>query len=998
MSTTRVLGLDIGTSSVGWALIEGRDPDHVRIIAAGVRVFPMGVDEATLESRNIQRRQARLRRRQIERRARRKTKARHILQSHGFLPPGDPSHADPAWASVLALDPYKVRAEGLHRRLQPYEFGRAIYHICQRRGFKSNRKRPLTKKEKGAVHEDIAGLKREMDAAHAETLGEYLNRLDPRQQRRRGRHTNREWYREEFRQLCERQRDFGLPLSPALQKELEETIFSQRKVWWKRGSIGRCSLEPGKQRAARALPVCQRFRMLQRVNDLQIILPDGTTRQLSDEEREKLLARLDWEENLSFKSIRKLLRLPAEARFNLEEGGETKLPGNSTAYRISRAIGKREWERCSPESKAQILEALMSIEDEDLFKRVALRKQWGLNEEQAERLSEVALEEGRLDLSTKAIRKLLPLMEKQRLSYAEAAWRVYGDRGPAQAYESVPPVEDLRNPTVQRSLAETRRIVNAVIRRYGKPDRIHIELARDLKAPKQIRLRRSRQMRRNEAERKSARKELIEQGLPEPTGRDIEKYRLWKECGKRCPYTGKMISFSDLFGPHPKFDIEHIIPWHRCLLDSFANKTLCEVQENRSRKGNRTPYEAYSGDPDRYEEIKQRVREFTGPFGKAKLRRFRCEDIQKLPESLPLYGGEQLNATAYAARYAARHLALLYPQEERRKRVQVSAGRTTAYLRRAWNLNRLIGLADEKNRADYRHHAVDAVVIALTTPKLTGELSKAAARSVRPGTFQGLTPPPGLTRQLEEILDQMVVSHRVDRRVNGQLHEETFYGRIDNDSVTVVRKPLADLTDRDVAHIVDKKVQRLVREKLSGGAPPSKVFANPANLPAFVSPSGRTMRIRHVRVRVDASPVRIGSGAKTRLVLTGGNHHLEVFRVVEDGREKWRGRIVTRLEAMQRKKNGLPIVSRTDEDGHPLLFSLAIGDTVRLQWKGKDTIAVVQKLSANYYVFREHTDGRRAKDRPYAEQIVICADTTLQRSACRKLCVDPLGNCTVAHD
>ena len=133
-------------------------------------------------------------------------------------------------------------------------------------------------------------------------------------------------------------------------------------------------------------------------------------------------------------------------------------------------------------------------------------------------------------------------------------------------------------------------------------------------------------------------------------------------------------------------------------------------------------------------------------------------------------------------------------------------------------------------------------------------------------------------------------------------------------------------------------------------------------------------------------------------MLTGGNHHLEVFRVVKNGKEKWEGRIVTRLEAMQRKKAGLPIISRVDQQGHPILFSLAIGDTVRLHWKGEDKIAVVQKLSAGDYVFKEHTDGRRDKDRPACDRIRIRSDNALQRARCQKLCVDPLGNCRVAHD
>jgi CRISPR-associated endonuclease Csn1 len=70
-------------------------------------------------------------------------------------------------------------------------------------------------------------------------------------------------------------------------------------------------------------------------------------------------------------------------------------------------------------------------------------------------------------------------------------------------------------------------------------------------------------------------------GINSPSGNDIVKYLLAKECEMICPYTGRSISRNGLFGTNPEFEIEHIIPLSISLDDSFVNKTLCFCEENR---------------------------------------------------------------------------------------------------------------------------------------------------------------------------------------------------------------------------------------------------------------------------------------------------------------------------------------------------------------------------------------------------------------------------------
>ncbi len=159
---------------------------------------------------------------------------------------------------------------------------------------------------------------------------------------------------------------------------------------------------------------------------------------------------------------------------------------------------------------------------------------------------------------------------------------------------------DIRNPTVTRTLTELRKVVNNLLAVHGKPDRIRIELARDLKLPPAKRAELDTYQRRQEWH-KGAVDDLHANKIAQPSGDDIEKWLLWQECGKRCPYTGKSIGFDDLFR-NGIYQAEHIFPRPRTLDNSFGNKTLCHDDINRA-KGNRSPYEAFGGDAERWDDV-----------------------------------------------------------------------------------------------------------------------------------------------------------------------------------------------------------------------------------------------------------------------------------------------------------------------------------------------------------------------------------------------------------
>ena len=143
--------------------------------------------------------------------------------------------------------------------------------------------------------------------------------------------------------------------------------------------------------------------------------------------------------------------------------------------------------------------------------------------------------------------------------------------------------------------------------------------------------------------------------------------------------------------------------------------------------------------------------------------------------------------------------------------------------------------------------------------------------------------------------------------------------------------------------------------------------------------------------------------AENRNVKLGGNHHLEIFETThKKGAPTWRCEVVSLFDARQRVKEGRPVISREDENGNPLRFSLSIGEGVQLDWKGERITAVVQKMSktkkSTEYVFRRHSDARKVADIPYEQTITVKSDSALFASNLQKIVITPTGQIRTAND
>lgn len=558
----------------------------------------------------------------------------------------------------------------------------------------------------------------------------------------------------------------------------------------------------------------------------------------------------------------------------------------------------------------------------------------------------------------------------------------------------------IRNPIVIQALFELRKLVNNLIERFGPFDEIRVELARDLKISKDERLQVRRDNQKREDTHDWIKGKLRALGQKESHD-NILKYKLWQECKETCPYTGDSICVEQLF--NGEVEIEHIFPYKRSGDDSYLNKTLCFVDENL-RKGDKTPFEYYHNvlGHAKWEEVTSRAlslfhtsKEFPNRYKKFK--RFVAE---KFDED---FTSRQLNDTRYISVEARNYLKKVCSN------VTVSPGKVTARLRHYWKLNSIIPVLDEKeeneekNRADHRHHAIDALVLAVTDASHVMEISKRNKyqKQERP-QYDFPEPLPNFRQQAIEAVKQIIVPHKQQKRVltsythkakkNGkiyvnkgvaardELHLETLYGKRQAPLKPTpgfhVRKKLKDITDSaQINKIVDAKVRELILKRLQEtGVDTTKKFVVPPGaffekddkteqvVPKIFLPNkkGDPVPVLKVRIREElGNAVFIGRG----WVNPKNNHHAVIYR---DFNNKLKDTIVTFWEAVERKKLRHPMF-QIPPDGKELIltirknemFVLGVGEEDIERYKSNKTLLSdhvyrVQNVSSKDYVFRKH--------------------------------------------
>lgn len=1004
-----VLGLDIGASSLGWALVQlpMNGGTNGKIIKTGVHIFQAGVenfDSNKEKSKNEPRRKSRGSRRRSRRLSQRKHQLAVLLRENNMFSSN---------IGKETSDPYELRKKGLEEKLSREELGRVFYHLCKRRGFATARKTKVVKKapknkdaeekksaadsqkkeeKKVDILANISELADSIEKSGEKTLGAYLSSLRSKNafERIRARHTRRSMYKDEFELLWSCQAKFYPNLlTDELKQRVESLIFHQRPIYWKESSIGQCELEPGEKRCLRADRLAQEFRLLQEVNNLKYF-DTAANQEIRVAETlgyQKLIDAMKEKKELTFDQIRKALGLESFVRFNLESGkkssgsgkkgmkkaaagdssenenpaqsessaengesgGLSKLKGMETDSLLKKYFGPSLWKKKSEEEKNEIVRILCERRDksgnyidEECLREIIVNE-WGVTDaENADNLLDVTEDKnfpkGRLSLSRKAIENLLPFMRQGRLFMGDsetdalhAAGYLRPDERPWKQVDFLPPLElkhldpqkiaddsvrqaiaalknlpAITNPVVRQCVSQVRKLVNAIIREYGRPDKIRVELAREAKANSQQRKAIQDSNKKNRNENEEADKFIQENGYTPSFDRRL-RYRLWKEQKEFCPYTIKQISTAQLFGSET--DIDHIIPRAQGGEDARTNKVVCFRSANEE-KGNQTPRQwLKDADPVRYEKVLEAAKNL--PY----IKRMRFSQQEG---NLENFVDRQLNDTKYASRYVKQYLNLLYDKvgKDDSLHVQSIRGNQTAALRHLWGLNSILhedivptGLRpDQKNRADHRHHAVDALVIALTDAAIIQKLATWDKMN-RISEMENKPLPPWPSEKqfrsdVAESIRSIIVSHAPNRRVRGPLCEDTKYGLVkkraeDDDRNLVRRKTLADLSPSEVLNIRDKAIRQKVLEYLEKehgirlneketklDCTDSKLKAA-LSVPFYLHPEEKRTPIKKVRLLISnksAIPLYPGRDDSPRII-PGNTHHVRIFEWIEKNKK-----------------------------------------------------------------------------------------------------------------
>ncbi len=1024
-----LFSFDIGTNSIGWCVF-GLDlkGEPRRILDAGVRIYSDGREPKSGTSLAEGRRVARGMSRRRDRYKRRRKAVLRTLVEFGLMPADRAAQkalileTNDRRADEVAADVYALRARALDEKLPLAHIGRALFHLNQRRGFKSNRKTDKRDNDQGKIASGISRLGVAIEDADARTLGEFLHKqrragkwVRVRPQRMPGKEEGKEeegygfypersFLRKEFDAIWDAQARYHPDvLTEERREHLATVIFYQRPL--KQPKIGKCSFNNDEERLPKAHPLFQEFRLYKEVNELALIYPDQHSEKLTLEQRDLLVQMLRATRKARFSALRgKILKKGIDVRFNKESDSRIDMKGDEVWAELAdaRRFGAR-WSAFPRDEQWAIVEKLRNTED-PLALTEWLGATYGLEPEKIDAIASARLPEGYGRLGPTALGDILAELKTDVIPEAEATRRAGYDhallgRGDGMDelpnYQEVlarriPPGTDepsdpydirkgrITNPTVHIGLNQFRRVMNALMKRFGKPEQIAVELARDLKLTEEQKQDVNREIAKNTRAAEWRSEKLRELGQVD-NGYNRLLLKLWEELdpaeplNRKCIYTGKPIGIGMLFSA--EVDVDHILPWSKTLDDSQANRILCLRDANRV-KGNHAPADVpqWQG---HYDEILARASRLPQNkrwrFGRDAMKKFKDDEG---------FLARQLTDTQYLSRMAHEYLGALYPDEEpdewgvfsRKNHVRVISGRMTEMLRRHWGLNSIISDHNAKNRNDHRHHAIDAAVVGVTTRSLLQRIATVAAGRealALEETIAGIEPPwPDFRDDLKAAIGRIVVSHKPDHgtlptkgkpgQTAGQLHNDTAYGltgETDARGVPIVvrRKDFMSMTEKDIPAIRDKRLADTLYDAIAGLSGKELTAA----LERFKKRDDYK-GIRHVRVLETLSviPIRNTEGRAYKAYKGDANYRYDVWELPSG---KWVEEIVSMFEAHQA---GWTSRVHADNPAARRVLSLHQNDMVAYEHPFDGyTIGRVVKFSSGMVAFAGNREGGALKAR-----------------------------------
>lgn len=811
-------GVDVGVASCGWAVI---DVKNEQIVMTGVRAF----DEAETAAA---RRMARGMRRNSHRSAQRMRQIRRLIRRYEIHPNPEPEALSATRGSNI--DPVRFSVEGLRRELDSIEVATVLLYWAGHRGFQSNSKRDNKDTDNKKLLKALGESEKRLDGR---TFSEFIS--DQHGDRRRNRKEEflltpkREWLRDEATRVIGFQRRLGAPWATSeFEEEYLGVAFDQRPLRSSAHLIGHCNFEPKHRRASRFSYSYEKFRLLQALQDRGAIRnPDGSIRVLTSTELESAVTNIGSHRGLTFARLRSTLGLDRNKQFVESEDESVDIVTRGTSgctqgtYAVRKFVGEAMWRHLTNTPALLDRAIAMLSYGEGINEIRSSLASLDIGRDSVTKLME-GVESGVFDhfsgagmISSKAARRLIPLMLSGH-NYAESCEAVGYDHSKSPKADP-----DINSPAVKRALSEARKQVAVLIRKFGRPGHISVEMTRGKIMSSNARERHNQTNAKRQKDRDACREEWKELSDDEnPSIGDVENYMLWKEQGGKCIFCESHISMD--FLRDDLFELEHILPRSVSFDNSQSNRVLACTKCNREKRG-RTPYQWFGHDAERWAKFKARAE--SPRIDNAKRNKLLMKNLANQED----FAARQLVDTGTVARRLLMDLKTLYPEMYSSgqridgvsgfDRISAIPGRITGMLRSSWM--RRTGY--KKDRRDDRHHALDAMVCATITsdrlPRMLAEVYRVAeeADQVR----QRRTPefPPPWRTFAEDCLSNLqsgwFVSRKENQRVRGALHDATFRQRRrmpDGSWAYLEWKLVGSLKDSDTKNILNEGVRKAVED------------------------------------------------------------------------------------------------------------------------------------------------------------------------------------------
>lgn len=731
----RVLGLDLGSSSIGWAIVDERSDEILteqsgngskdEIVNIGCRIVPLSPDESTqfaqgqALTKNAERTKQRTQRKGYDRYQLRRALLLEELGKLGMY--------EGRTLPLSTLELWGLRARAVEERISLAELGRVLCHLNQKRGYRTV-KSDFENKESGDYVQAVVGRYNELRERQM-TIGQYLYerlKADPAF-RCKERIYPRDAYVEEYDAIMARQRTFhpDLLTEAVISRIRDYIIFHQRPLKSCKHLVARCELERhevqingrtrncGPKVAPRSSPLFQVCKIWESINNLNIRNKRNELLPISPEQKQAIFDFMNTHEKLKANDLKSLLGIKSR-EWLVGKATGTGLQGNTTYCTIAKALadhpdrdellrfdlhatdGRHADAQTGEVAKTidasfereplyELWHTLYSVSDISELRRV-LRDRFGIEEEKTlEALSRIDLvKSGYGNKSARAIRRILPYLQ-QGMQYHEAKCAAGYDDAPLtkernearQLADSLQPVlkEELRQPVVEKILNQLVNLVNALMAEHGRFDEIRIELARELKQSRQEREETHRAIGQTTKKNEEIAERIREEYHLPPTRSRIQKYRMWEESDHTCVYCGQPVQATD-FLSGAEVEVEHIIPRSILFDDSFSNK-VCACRQCNREKGNSTAFDFMKGKgPAEFEAYTERIAAWAEKkrISETKRRKLMMP-ASELPDD---FIERQLRESQYIAKKAKEMLQSVC------RNVHATSGSITDFIRHIW--------------------------------------------------------------------------------------------------------------------------------------------------------------------------------------------------------------------------------------------------------------------------------------------------------------------------